>query len=379
MILSCFQRYSLIIAVLLLTGSLLLCGGELFAQETLSVKIGLDVRFDAEVTKTEWDKEGAGNVNSLVEKFVLTSGRFNIYGKIDEATTYRIRYEMKGNHTEAGADNITSAINYFYIDHSFGDLYLRVGKQFIVTSSWEFQYNRSQVYHYSETFLRVPAFYETGAQIGYKFAGQTIGIQATNSIPESSEKKGRDFTKGFFWYGDISDKLLQPIVSYVVFPRSVSEVGGMRDSRVSTTVASLGTKLNLKPFDFDLYGGQVATPKFKSYEQDKTTGTANEVSHVEEVWSTVVAYARVKLEEPKLHPFTKISHDQGKVDGKDYFAFTRYSLGVEWFPTSDQYWLQAVYVGHDDKFLKIEDGGATLQSENTRKVSKYIVGVGSAF
>jgi|GEM_PF-2690870 len=341
--------------------------------------LSFDVRFDAESTTTKWDESEEGKQDSLTEQFSLWSGRINIRGKVDAKTSYRIRYDMAKDHTDAGTDKITGAINYFYFDHAFNDMfYMRVGKQFVVTSSWEFNYNKAEAYHYSETFLKVPAFFETGAQFGTKIFGQTVGIQATNSIPEDAEKKGKEFTKGIFWYGNFADKLLQPIVSYNIFPRVAMSAGDKTDDEVSTTVFSVGTKVNFSPFDFDIYGGQVKTPKFTAYQID-AANNVTESTQQEENWSTLVLYGRYKMNNPMLHPFLKMSLDKGKVGGKDYYDFQRISTGVEWFPESERFWIHGVFVSQNDKYLEVKDGSSTIQSKNTKLVTKYLVGVGSSF
>lgn len=371
---------------LLATSICLICSGvgnSALGSETPSVKLGFDVRFDAISEAGRISKQGQKTQKKNTESFTFWSSRFNLRGQIDENTSYRIRYQAQSDHTNAGADGLTGAIQYFYIDRKFGDFNLRLGKQFVVTSSWEFNIDRSKTYHYAKTFVQSPGFYETGAQVSYSFWGQTIGIQATNSLPESASKRSSDFTKGLFWYGnfEVGGLIVKPIASVVAFPKAQIE-GEELLSDATTMQYSVGSRFYYGAWDFYVIGGRVYTPDYDGMasEIDKDGLPITQSRHIySEDWRTAIAYLRYQFKDPAIHPFVKYSYDQGNIGGYHYADYKRYSAGLEWFPESDRLWFHLVYVNKRDEDRALQIAGDVVKEQKVHESERIIAGVGSNF
>ena len=64
-----------------------------------SAKLGLELRFDWDATRVEWDKEDKDHENSLTEKCVAASPLINVFGTLSENTSYRVRYALQSDFT----------------------------------------------------------------------------------------------------------------------------------------------------------------------------------------------------------------------------------------------------------------------------------------
>jgi len=335
-----------------------------------TARLGLDIRMD--FISTSDSAEGVKTTKT--QEFAAPNPRINILGELGPKTTYRVRIDASSSFDGGGRDQISDAFNYLYLYHEFNDLLgIRVGKQFIVTSGWEFNYDTSKIYHYGETFLKVPSFYETGAAVEFKFAGQVIGLQAANSQPESGANANRqteDMIQAVYWYGSLMGAKIQPVASAVWFPRVRSEYNGIRDEKATTAQYALGARFDLKPIRFDLTVGQVAIPDYKFFDaQANSQATRND-----EDWLGLVFNSQYSLN-PQWQPFAKITYDQSKVDNEDRASFLRYSIGTEYYPESEKWWLHATYVHQDNKQAAVATNKVAL-AESHQKTDALLVGVG---
>lgn len=335
-----------------------------------TARLGLDVRVDF----TANSNTAAAEDTIKTEEFAAPNPRINLLGELGSKTSYRIRLDASGTYSGGGNDHLSDAFNYLYLYHEFNDsLGIRVGKQFVVTSAWEFNYDTSKIYHYGETFLKVPSFYETGASVELKFSGQTVGLQAANSQPETgtnAKQRADDLIQGIYWYGSLIGDLLQPIASAVWFPRVRAQYNGVRDQKATITQYALGTRVNLKALRFDLTLGQVSMPEYQFFDIQNDRQT----TRVSEDWQGIVFNAQYNLT-PQWQPFAKITYDQSKVDSKKSASFLRYSLGTEYYPENDKWWLHTTYIHQDNKESAFATPKAS-RAERHQKTDTLLAGVG---
>jgi hypothetical protein len=346
-----------------------------------SARLGLELRFDWDATSVEWEKEDQDHENSRSEKFVAASPLINVFGTLSENTSYRIRYNLQSDFTgaSAGSDGLPSGIHYLYVTHKINDqLSLQVGKQFVLTGSWEFNYSIAQLYHYSATFLKAPSLFETGAQLGWNVAGQFFALQLLNSVPESSRKQSNEMIKVLAWYGNFGDGAIQPIVSYAIFPRPRDKVGSIRDDKTETTEWSYGTRINQGPWEYELVGGSVRSSDYTAY-RDDGTGVVSEVRTPSDAWQLIYGLVRYKVADPRIEPFLKITQDEGKTSGEKSHSFTRGSIGLEYFPESSPLRYHLVHVRQRDRYLAFSRDGVLQQAANERRQSSVLLGTGANF
>lgn len=350
-------------------------------KEEPSAKLGLELRFDWDATSVEWEKEDTDHQNSLSEKFVAASPLINVFGTLSENTSYRVRYALQSDFTaeSAGSDGLPAGIHYLYVTHKINDqLSLQVGKQFVLTGSWEYNYSIAQLYHYSATFLKGPSLFETGAQVGWNVAGQFFALQLLNSVPESSRKRSDELIKVLAWYGNFGNGAIQPIVSYAIFPRPRDKVGSVRDDKAETQEWSYGTRINQGPWEYELVGGNLRSSDYTAY-RDDGSGTVTEVSTAAEAWQLIYGLVRYKFADPRIEPFLKITQDEGKTAGERSHSFTRGSIGLEYFPENSPLRYHLVHVRQRDRYLAYSRGGVPQQDANERRQSTVLLGTGANF
>ncbi len=335
-----------------------------------TARLGLDIRMD--FISTSDSAEGLKTTKT--QEFVAPNPRINLLGELGPKTSYRVRIDASKSFEGGGRDQISDAFNYLYLYHEFNDsLGIRVGKQFIVTSGWEFNYDTSKIYHYGETFLKVPSYYETGAAVEFKFAGQVVGLQAANSQPETdpnAKPQSEDMIQGVYWYGSLLSAMIQPIASAVWFPRVRSENSGIRDEKATVAQYALGTRVDLKPIRFDLTAGQLAIPEYNFFDAQAN----GQSTRFDEDWLGLVFNSQYSLN-PQWQPFAKITYDQSKIDNQNRASFLRYSVGTEYYPESEKWWLHATYAHQDNKQAAVATSKVTL-AKSHQKIDSLLLGVG---
>ncbi|HYX37764.1 MAG TPA: porin [Oligoflexus sp.] len=347
-----------------------------------SARVGLELRFDYDMTQVKWDQEDATHVNEQSEKFAAASPLVNIHGRIDDQTTYRIRYSFLNDFTResAGNDGLPTGVQYFYVTHTINDVWtLQVGKQFVLTGSWEYNYNIAELYHYSATFARAPTFAETGAQLGAHIGKQFFAVQLFNSVPESARKQSQDLIKVAAWYGNFSNGTILPIVSYAIFPRPREKIGDVRDEASATTELSYGARFNQGNFEYEVVGAFLRTPDHSFFQADAMTEDVTAVKVPSDEWQLAYGLLRYKLEDPKLEPFVKVTLDEAKTGGAKSQRFTRASAGIEYYPQASAFRYHLVYILQRDKYLEFSNDGLVAQTANERRQSSILIGSGAVF
>src|SRR5690606_33489760 len=114
--------------------------------------------------------------------------------------------------------------------------------------------------YYSQTYLEVGSFYETGAALRWHFGKQTFGFQVTNDLNEPSDMGAS--IAGLYWYGNLLDGKLLPIANVHALPTADHVFAGQEDLDRRTRLNwALGAKWHVSDhFELDLVVGAYNSP-----------------------------------------------------------------------------------------------------------------------
>ncbi|MCC8147000.1 MAG: OprO/OprP family phosphate-selective porin [Bacteroidales bacterium] len=149
--------------------------------------------------------------------------RLWLVGEIVPGIHYRFRHRFNKPQTPLIRDNYSSATDHAWLALDAGkDWTFTVGKQAVQLGTFEYDYNGADLYLPS---LISGDFdmYATGVNVAYKFSGQIMNLQVTNSNVSqfaSEEYKNKAFAMNFLWQGNLFDGIWKTRWGYGLFQHS---------------------------------------------------------------------------------------------------------------------------------------------------------------
>jgi hypothetical protein len=334
---------------------LIAIGAQSMSAEELKLKapkVGVEFRVDLVSNSSDLDSDEDRNDDSNSTEFVIERVTLNVDGELNDKTSYSSTIHLnKSFESENQINKSSEAIETLYIKRELiKGLDVKAGKLFVLAGSYENDYNPIDQYHYSEMFNALPSAYEVGAELDYTVAGQTFGVQLLNNSFNQGNQDTLNFNAA--WYGDFANGMVQPLVTYGVYPSTKQEedvTEGSENERIdgqiieeteSYTVSQLGVgaRVNVSNFQLEAEYGSLVQPE---YDIEKTGQKTEEVKEQE---STLIAL-QGRYNAGMFQPFVKYTMDDIDEDGDDLTDFTGLSAGVEVFPeTAENFRFHAVYV-----------------------------------
>ncbi|MFW7378423.1 MAG: hypothetical protein ACOH5I_06435 [Oligoflexus sp.] len=335
-------------------------------------EISAEMRFDYVQSKTD---PASGEVSSE-SYFANIYPRVQITGALNDRTSYNIRYNFYQSEGRSADTYITtrdltaSNLEYFYINHQLADsLSFKAGKIFAFAGSQEWNYSEIDNYYYSRVANNIPLFYQTGLELGYSLGDQWFGVQFLNGAVGAAEQRENDFAKTFAYYGSFADNLINPILTYSLYPRQSVAIDNQMTSQTQDHQWGAGARINVSQFEIDLeYGNFIK----EAHVEANAAGDA--INQSEQEWRSVITQIRWRSKTLGLAPFVKVSIENRYDDGDHSHEYLDYALGSEFTPEDSTIRYHAVYIKRNDDAVN-----ATNQADTTTTSQELRIGTSLTF
>ena len=310
--------------------------------------LSLDLRADMNSTnyneKAELGNAGISDDTSDFTKFYIQTGRLDYKGKLNDDTSFRLRWRFAGKDQGAMSkrDSANSTLDYAYVDHKISDMFsITAGKISGAVGAFEGSTSGADMYFTSEAYngtsflnsgTRLVGFtnnlYTTGVQGTFSMAGQDLMVQSTNSdnsigrsssvgngdVLENSKLSQNKTMTGVIYKGAFLEKTLNVILSnhFQNF-----------NSDTKTDLTAFGLQYKTEELTAMV---EYFVNKYKSL---SGTSTLND-----QLTSTVVT---VKYTLGQWTPVLKFSSSEEKLDGTTEVKnkYTSYGAAVEFKPKAE--------------------------------------------
>lgn len=202
------------------------------------LNIMMDTRIDLQTNFENGEWEG-GEFRGQTFRLWLT-------GEIVPGIRYRFRHRFNKPQTPLVRDNYSSATDHAWLAFDIGeDWTLTVGKQTLQLGTFEYDYNGADLY--LPTLINGDFdMYATGVNAAYKFAGQVMNLQITNSNVSqfaSEEYKNKAFAMNVLWQGSLFNDLWKTRWGYGLY---------QHDKKKFYSWVSMGNQLNIRSLTVEL-------------------------------------------------------------------------------------------------------------------------------
>ncbi|TWP27791.1 hypothetical protein ETU09_06765 [Apibacter muscae] len=277
------------------------------------INIKLDTRFDYQGVFNEKETEQ----NSLVTQTL----KIVADGQITPGIRYMLRQRLNRPQTTLARDNAGYATDFAYLEFDAGKRWtFRVGRQFVIFGTFEYNYNPADVYIPSMIYNDLES-YATGLNVSYKVAKQVFNVQVVNSTaPQFADKNysNKALAGLFLWEGDLFDGVVKTRYGAGLFQHDGSKYFGWY---------TLGNQLNINKFstNLDWYIG-TRTMDFNSVVPIYNEGDLREVRDQ-------AASVYMKYDLGKFQPILRgtWSHRKDLQSGGSY-SITGIQGGLEYYP-----------------------------------------------
>lgn len=198
------------------------------ATSAYAGSLNLDARMD--YNATTYNSEATA---SDFTKFYFKTGRLDYAGKLNEETSFRVRWAFTKSQVPQLRDSLPAGIEYAYINQKFSDDFsVTFGKMASEIGGFEGLTSGADLYLLSEAYTRkdgnsdsignlfgtTDLLYLTGAKAAYNFAGQSISLAAYDAevdTLDAADKLEQNYSiYGLVYRGAFMEKALQFIASY---------------------------------------------------------------------------------------------------------------------------------------------------------------------
>ncbi len=198
------------------------------ASSALAGSLSLDARVD--YNSTTYNSEATASDYS---KFYMKTGRLDYLGKLNDETSFRVRWSFTKDPNPQKRDSLPQGIEYAYINHKMSENFsLTFGKMASEIGGFEGLTSGADLYLLSEAYTRTDGnsdrigtmfgttdvLYMTGVKAAYSFEGQSFSVAGFNPEADDTDaaaKLDQNYSMfGAVYRGAFMEKALQVIASF---------------------------------------------------------------------------------------------------------------------------------------------------------------------